>query len=388
MSNGKSSSTIGRRSLLKLGAAAGATALAAPFYARNAFATGGSVRVLGVTTVALPDWQGFAADTGMEIEFTPINSDPGFYVQEVVANEVGDDYDVFIFDGGIEDRLGESGHFQAIDGGSLSRWAEVSEEVKTSPLLLGTGGEQYGAPIVFNADSFGYYTDEVGDGAEELSWGTIFENEKLMGKVAIADTWLTALPSAALYLIGKGAKIADPSNMTPQEAAMVVDFLIEQKNVGQFRALWHSYEESVDLLSNQEVLAIECWEPVIKQLQGEGKRVRYANTSEGYSKWMIGAYLPSQAEGERLERAYTAIDWFLGGRYGAEIAVSRGYATANANAALKFAVEQGWSDDQRGAIEDNITKVERKMAAAHYWQNSSPDHVEAIESEWSRFKQA
>lgn len=379
---------ITRRSLLKTGTAFGAAALATPFYARKAFAAGGKVRVLGVTTVALPSWEGFNADTGMEIEFTAINSDPGLYVQEVVANEVGDDYDVFAFDGGIEDRLGASGHFQAIDGSQLERWNEVSADVKASPLLQGAGGEQYGAPIVFNADSFGYYSAEVGGGADALSWGTIFENDALLGKVAIEDTWLTTLPNAALYLIGKGANIQNPSNMTAEEAKMVVDFLIERKKAGQFRAFWHSYEESVDLLGNREVIAQQCWEPVVKQLQREGKAVEYANTTEGYSKWMIGAYLPAQAEGERLERAYKAIDWFLGGQYGAQIAVNQGYATANPNASLKFATDAGWTDDQKAGIEFNISKVDRKMSLPHYWQNSSPDNVAAIEAEWSRFKQA
>ncbi len=388
MKNRNKSTHLSRRALLRTGMAAGAATLAAPFYARRAFAAGGKVRILGVTTVALPNWDGFVADTGMEIEFTAINSDPGLYVQEVVANEVGDDFDVFVFDGGIEDRLGASGHFQQIDGSRLERWGEVSADVKSSPLLQGAGGEQYGAPIVFNADSFGYYADDVGGGADELSWGTIFENDALMGKVAIEDTWLTTMPNAALYLMGKGAKIANPSNMTPEEARLVADFLIERKKAGQFRAFWHSYEESVDLLGNREVVAQQCWEPVVKQLQRDGKNVRYANTTEGYSKWMIGAYLPSQAEGERLERAYKAIDWFLGGRYGAQIAVNQGYATANPGASLKFAADAGWTDEQKGAIEFNISKVERKMSLPHYWQNSSPDNVAVIEAEWSRFKQA
>ena len=388
MAEKQTSKGISRRRLLKTGAAVGAAALAAPFYARNAFAAGGKVRVLGVTTVALPSWEGFVADTGMEIEFTAINSDPGLYVQEVVANEVGDDYDVFAFDGGIEDRLGASGHFQPIDGSRLERWNDVSADVKSSPLLQGGGGEQYGAPIVFNADSFGYYSDEVGGGADELSWGTIFENDNLLGQVAIEDTWLTTMPNAALCLMGKGADIQNPSNMTPEEAAMVADFLIERKRAGQFRAFWHSYEESVDLLGNREVIAQQCWEPVVKQLQREGKAVEYANTTEGYSKWMIGAYLPSQADGERLERAYTAIDWFLGGQYGAQIAVNQGYATANPNASLRFATDAGWTDEQKSAIEFNISKVERKLSLSHYWQNSSPDHVVTIEAEWSRFKQA
>ncbi len=379
---------LSRRSVLKAGAAAGALTLAAPYYARNAFAASGKVRVLGVTTCALPNWDGFTTDTGLEMDFTAINSDPGLYVQEVVANEAGEDYDIFIFDGGIEDRLGASGHFQALDPSAMKLWGDVSDDVKSSPLLQGPDGTQYGAPIVFNADSFGYWVGDVAGADEDLSWGLVFENEELLGKVALEDTWLTTLPNAALYLMGKGEKIGDPSNMTPEEAKKVTDFLIERKKAGQFRAFWHSYEESVDMLGNREVLLEECWEPVVKQLQRDGKSVAYANCTEGYSKWMIGAYLPSQANGERLARAYKAIDWFLGGDYGAQIAVNQGYATANPAASLKFATDAGWSADKIEAIKLNMAKVERKMALPHYWQNSSPDNVEVIESEWARFKQA
>lgn len=379
---------VSRRSVLKGTGALAATTVALPFYARGAMAQTPTVRVLGVTTCALDSWEGFVADTGMNLEFTAINSDPGLYVQEVVANEAGEDYDIFIFDGGIEDRLGASGHFQAIDPAAMTKWAAVSDDVKASPLLQGTDGTQYGAPIVFNADSFGYWTDEVGGGAEELSWGEIFENEALLGKVALEDTWLSTLPSAAIYLMSKGVAINDPANMTPDEAKVVIDFLIERKKAGQFRAFWHSYEESVDLLGNREVLATICWEPAVKQLQREGKAVSYANCKEGYSKWMIGAYLPAQAEGERLANAYKAIDWFLGGNYGANIAVTQGYATATPEDALKYANDAGWSEEQVQAISLNLEKVNRKMALPYYWQNASPEHVTAIEAEWQRFKQA
>ncbi len=373
--------------MLKTGAAALAAAAFAPCLSGKAFAAGGTVRVMGVSTCAIRDWSVFAKDTGLKMEFHGINSDPGLYVQEVVANDAGEDFDLFIFDGGIEDRLGPSGYFRKIDTSALKMWNEVSKDVKASPLLQGPDGTQYGAPVVFNADSFAVNTQLV-KMAEPFSWGAVFDNPKFIGKVAIEDTWLTTLPNAALYLIGKGRKIGDPADMTPDEVKMVVDFLIERKRAGQFRAFWHSYEESVDLLDNGEVAIEQCWEPVIKQLQREGKPIKYVSVKEGYSKWMIGAYIPSQAKGERLARAYRAMDWFLGGRYGALMAVQQGYATANPLASLKFASENGMSKEEVKAIKLNIQKVNEKMAMPLYWQNSSPQHVKVIEAEWQRFKQA
>lgn len=376
-----------RRSFLKGAAALAAVPLAAPFVSRRAFAASEKVRVMGVSTCALQDWSSFEQDTGMAIDFVGVNSDPGVFMQEVVANSAGDDFDLFVFDGGIEDRLGASGHFQPLDPSRLKLWEQVSADVKSSPLLLGTDDTRYGAPIVFNADSFGYYPDAV-EGPEPLSWGVVFDNDALIGKVAIEDTWLTTMPNAALYLKGKGEAIAEPSDMTAEEASRVADFLIERKKKGQFRAFWHSYEESVDLLGNGEVQVQQCWEPVAKQLQRDGKPVRYASCKEGYSKWMIGAYLPSQATDQRLERAYKTIDWFLDGHYGALMAIQQGYATSNPQAALNYAKTEGLKAEEVAAIELNIEKVETKMGLPFYWQNSSPANVTAIEAEWQRFKQA
>jgi spermidine/putrescine-binding protein len=334
-----------RREILK-GTAAGAAALTAPAILmrapRRAAAQENTVRILGVETAALEDWSEVERETGVKIEFTGIDSDPGLFVQEVIANEAGDDFDIFAFDGGIEDRLGAEGYLLPVDEAALKRWAEVSEDVKRSPLLQGADGTQYGVPLVFNADSFAYYLDAI-EQEEPLSYKLLFDSEATLGQAALEDTWLTTLPMAALYLKANGlATIDNPANMTAAEAKTTVDFLIERKNAGQFRALWRTWEESVDLLKER------------------------------------GA----------LDTIYQALDGFLSGAYGARIAVLRGYATGSPDLALEFAKESGWSAEEIEAIEANIEKVNQKFAADWFWQNADPDHVQDIEAEWQRFVQA
>lgn len=381
-----------RREILK-SAAAGTAALAAPGILarspRRAAAQENTVRILGVETAALDDWSEVERATGVRIEFTGIDSDPGLFVQEVIANEAGDDFDIFAFDGGIEDRLGAEGYLVPVDEAASKRWAGVPEDVKRSPLLQGADGTQYGVPLVFNADSFAYYLDAI-DADEPLSYKLLFDSESTLGRSALEDTWLTTLPMAALYLKANSlATIENPANMTPAEAKATVDFLIERKNAGQFRALWRTWEESIDLLANREVVIENCWEPVVKELQRQGKEVRYATTKEGYNKWMIGAYIPTQAkERGALDKIYQALDGLLGGAYGARIAVLRGYATGSPDLALEYAKENGWSAEEVGAIEANIEKVNQKFAADWFWQNADPEHVQDIEAEWQRFVQA
>ena len=380
-----------RRRFLKRSAAGGAV-LAAPailkMSPRQARAAENTVRIIGPNVVAVEDWSDFEAETGLSVEWHGIASDPGVFLQEVIANAAGDDYDIFCFDGGTEDRLGPEGFILPVDESAMQRWAKVPDNIKRSPLLQGKDGTQYGVPLVFNADSFVYFPEMIGQ-EEPLSYQLLFEAEETRGKVALEDTWLTTFAMAGMYLKHHGmASIDQPSNMTPEEARTTADFLIERKRAGQFRALWGTWEESIDLVANGEVVIENCWEPAVKALQRQGHKVRYAYTVEGYNKWMLAAYIPSQAE-ERgdLEKIYRAIDGFLGGAYGAQIAVLRGYATGNPRMALDFARDAGWPTEKIEAIEANIAKIDKKFTAEQFWQNAAPDHVQAIESEWQRFVQ-
>ena len=64
-----------------------------------------------------------------------------------ICGGAGEDFDLFLFDGGTEDKLGPDGHILPLDGSAMSRWGDVSESVKSSPLLQGKDGTQYGAPV-------------------------------------------------------------------------------------------------------------------------------------------------------------------------------------------------------------------------------------------------
>ena len=58
----------------------------------------------------------------------------------------------------------------------------------------------------------------------------------------------------AIYLKASGlATIENPTDMTPSEFNTVVNFLIEKKKEGQFRAIWEDYGQCVNLLASGEV---------------------------------------------------------------------------------------------------------------------------------------
>ena len=380
-----------RRFLTHTGALAAASAAPLAMKSRRAEAQDNVIRMMGVTTVALPDWSQFEADTGLKMEFTPIDDNIGHFYHEVKANDAGDRHDIFAQLTGVHTSLSEEGYIMPIDGTQMELWSGVSKDVSENPLLRGTTG-QWGVPLVFNADTFGYFPEVLNEPRppEAVSYDLVFNNEKTLGRVGLDDSFFT-LTWAGGYMKGAGfaPDIGNPADMTPEEAATVADFLIERKKAGQFRAFWATYEEQVSLFVNREVDVALCWEPGVKDAQAQGADVEYATTHEGYSKWMIAGFIPTQAkERGNLENIYKALNWFLGGAYSAEIAGLRGYGTARPDLGLQYAADNDWTDEQAQVIHENMHKIKVKFAHPEWWDSGVPQHLDAFEREMDRFRNA
>ena len=129
--------------------------------------------------------------------------------------------------------------------------------------------------------------------------------------------------------------------------------------------------------------------PGVKDAQRQGADVEYATTHEGYAKWMIAGFIPTQVKDRgNIANVYKALDWFLGGAYAAEIAGLRGYATARPDLALEYAAANNWTDEQIQVINDNIHKVDVKFAHPEWWDSGVPQHLAAFEREMDRFRSA
>jgi spermidine/putrescine-binding protein len=201
----------------------------------------------------------------------------------------------------------------------------------------------------------------------------------------------TAGQKTALYLKQSGmATIDKPNDLTESELKTVIDFLISKKKEGQFRVIWSSFEQAVNLLVNKEVYVMDCWEPMVFVAKSKGINAVYADPKEGYLLWAMAAYIVKNKNrpAEQLEASYKLLDFMLGGWYGATITGMRGYMTnpqaveyakSNPN---DFTKEQA---DKVAAIDANVKK---KFEKGGTWQNRWPTNVELYESEWARFKAA
>ncbi|MGE0004225.1 MAG: extracellular solute-binding protein [Parvibaculaceae bacterium] len=386
-----------RRDMLKaLGGAGTAAVAAATGMPLAAMAADTTVRAYGVTTAQLKDWSIMTKAIGINMEFTGTNNSVGVFLRDVVASQLGDKVDIFIFESGTEDILGPQGIYLPIDEKhpELTLWERTSDDWKRSAVVQDRDKNQFGVPVIGNADSFGYFPDKLGvapDSDEEISWSVVFDDERTRGRVAYDQTWTYSLGPAALYVQAKtGQKFGEIADLTKEEAKTVVDFLIERKKAGQFRTLHSAFEEQVQLLANREVDVINCWEPAVREanLKLGPNTTKYAYTKEGYFKWGHGAYIAAQAKDRgNLDNIYKVLNYFLGGEYRALQARDRGYAGPNMDLGVEYATKNGWKPEEIEALKATEAKVARKFTKP-YVSTTTPSNSDAMEEEWQRFLNA
>lgn len=387
---------LSRRSVLK-GAAATGVALGATNIAtmQAALADTAVVRGYGVTTSQLRDWSYMTRSIGVEMDFIGTDNVPGIFLRDVMVNELGEEVDLFVFEGGTQDILGPRGFYAELDQDhpELTLWARADEDWRRSDLVLGPDGNTYGVPVIGNADSFGFFPEALGveDPTDELSYQLLFDDEQTRGRASLDQTWTYSMTMAALFMQHHGmAEIDDVVDMPGPVARQVADYLIERKRAGQFRTLHAAFEEQIQLLVNREVDILNCWEPAVREANlvlGPGT-VYYSYTVEGYFKWGHAAYIASQAmERDNVDNIYKVLNYYLGGEYRALQARDRGYGGPNMDLGVEYAIENDWPEEDVQGLIENQEKIDRKFAKP-FWSTVTPENAADMEEEWQRFLNA
>jgi putative spermidine/putrescine transport system substrate-binding protein len=383
-----------RRELLQLALGAGATAGLAGFPLRAALAAKGTLNFADIG-VGDPggDWSRFTKPTDWNVNLVAMGNAPSAVLNVLIAGGGQGTYDVINIVGGMQKPLVDNNLIVPVDTARMPNWAKddyVREFMSAGQPgfnFIGYQNKIYGVPTVLQGDSFAYLPEKTGP---LDSYAALFD-PKWKGFVALEDNYTTAGQKTALYLKASNlATIKDPADMTPAEIKTVTDFLIAKKKEGQFRVIWSSFEQAVNLIVSKEVYVIDCWEPMVFVAKSKGIDAVYADPKEGHLLWAMAAYLVNNPRRppERTEAAYALLDFMLGGWYGAKITELRGYMT-NPQAPV-FARENPaeFSTDRAKRVADITENVRRKLAKGGTWQNRWPTHVEVYESEWARFKAA
>jgi putative spermidine/putrescine transport system substrate-binding protein len=386
-----------RRQLLQTGAALGIGAGLASRHGLlipQALAAGRTLTIADVG-VGDPDgdWSRFEQPTGNQVNLVSIGNAPSAVVNLLIAGGGQSTFDLINIVGGMQKPLVDNDLILELDTSKLSNWQGNTYVERY--LAAGTPGFQfigyedriYGAPTVLQGDSFAYLPQETG---ELDSYAALFD-PKFKGFVALEDNYTTAGQKTALYLKHSGqAEIADPADMTPEEVRTVIDFMIERKKAGQFRVVWSSFEQAVNLITSNEVHVIDCWEPMVFVARDQGHDVVYAAPKEGYLLWAMGAYVvnnPERSE-EDLADTYALLDFMLGPWYGAKITLLRGYMTNPMAPEYAKAHPDEFSAEEAARVAEITQGVQQKFEQGGTWQNRWPTHVDVYEEEWQRFKSA
>jgi spermidine/putrescine-binding protein len=395
MSNNRMAPLSSRRQVLRVGSALGlAGALGAHRLMRPALAAD---RTLTIADVGVGDpggdWSRFEQPTGNQVNLVSIGNAPSAVVNQLLAGGGLSAFDVINIVGGMQKPLVDNDLILELDTARLPNWQKDSYIEQY--LASGTPGFQfigyedriYGAPTVLQGDSFAYLPGETG---ELDSYAALFD-PRFKGFVALEDNYTTAGQKTALFLKHSGqAQIADPANMTPEEVRTVTDFLIEHKRAGQFRVIWSSFEQAVNLITSKEVHVIDCWEPMVFVARDQGHDVVYAAPKEGYLLWAMAAYVvnnPERSE-EDLADTYALLDFMLGPWYGAKITLLRGYMTNPMAPEYAKAHPEEFSAEEAARVAEITEGVRQKFEQGGTWQNRWPTHVDVYEEEWQRFKSA
>jgi putative spermidine/putrescine transport system substrate-binding protein len=385
-------SALTRRDLLKAGLVTGLAASAGPLLARRASAAGGTVNFADIG-VGDPDgdWSRFTGPTGYDVNLVAIGNAPSAILNVLIAGGGTASYDIINIVGGMQKPLVDNNLVEAIDLSKLPNWSknknieEFLGQGKPGFQFIGYKDTIYGVPTVLQGDSFAYLPEKTGD---LNSYAALFD-PKWKGYVALEDNYTTAGQKTALYLKHANlAQISNPDDMTPEEFKTVVDFLIDQKKKGQFRVIWSSFQQAVDLIVNKEVYVIDCWEPMVFVAKSKGVDAVYADPTEGYLLWAMAAYVtknPNRTP-EQTDAAYKLLDFMLGGWYGAKITTMRGYMTNTQAPEYAQQHPDEFPAEDAKKVTDITENVRRKFAKGGTWQNRWPTHVDLYESEWSRFK--
>jgi putative spermidine/putrescine transport system substrate-binding protein len=254
-------------------------------------------------------------------------------------------------------------------------------------------------PFQYNADTLGYRPDLVKRKIE--SWAELF-NPEFKGKTSILDIPQIGIMDAAMVAEAAGLmQFGDKGNMTREEIDQITDILKQQKQAGQFRAFWKTFDESVNLMSSGEVILQSMWSPAVTAVKAKGLQCIYAPMKEGYRGWGGGIGFSKNLSGVALDAAYEYINWMLDGWVGAFLG-RQGYYSAAPENARKFMKPEEWDFwyegkpaaidmvdpfgktlEKKGAVRDGGSFKER-FGNIVVWNSTMKENVYLVQK-WNEF---
>ena len=162
-----------------------------------------------------------------------------------------------------------------------------------------------GLPTVTNADTLGIRPDLTG--RPITSWADLVSPE-FKGKAALQDQPTVGVIEVAMAMEASGRiKYGNKGNMTKAEIDKTIDTMMDMKRSDQFRSIWTTFDQSVNLMASGEV---EIQSMVAGGCRGTRAAPQFQPLKEGYRGGGTFGVM-RHASGE-ADCAYEFTNWYLG----------------------------------------------------------------------------
>jgi putative spermidine/putrescine transport system substrate-binding protein len=186
-----------------------------------------------------------------------------------------------------------------------------------------------GAPAYLSIESMGYLSNVVPKYPSRVSWAELL-NRRWRSRVALQADPAAALLDAANAVSALGLmRFRNVGSMTTREIDHLVKILTRYQKLGQFRAIWASFNDSVNLMASKDVAIAPLWPSAVARLAAEGIAVRYAVPPEGYRGSAAAVAIAAHVSGRaKLTACYALLNWLYAGFFGAAL-MRQGYYVGN-----------------------------------------------------------
>jgi hypothetical protein len=167
-------------------------------------------------------------------------------------------------------------------------------------------------PTNYNFDSVGYNPKHIEAGSVD-SWSPMFDDE-YQGQVALGVVPVISVAETIMHLMDKGVLDEDVdsvNNPSQDQIDAAVDFLIEEKGAGQFRALWGQVGRSAELMSSEEAIIGNIWQPAVFGVRGNGTPCTYATMKGDIQGFALttGGFIPTNPGSTSRNNYDEAVAW-------------------------------------------------------------------------------
>ncbi|MEZ5077640.1 MAG: extracellular solute-binding protein [Solirubrobacterales bacterium] len=189
----------------------------------------------------------------------------------------------------------DRGLLRPLDTEAVTEWDEIAFHEAEG--VRDEGGAIM-APLSAGPHGVIYNTEEIDGGID--SYADLYD-PAYEGRTAIEGDY--ALPPVAVSALATG--VTDPMNMDAGTLAQVGDYMDE--NRAQFRALWGSDSDLVNLYKSGEVVISDGNSGLAARIEKAGVPIEWVAPKEGTLSWVCGFGITSKAD--NLDAAYRLINW-------------------------------------------------------------------------------